>query len=1333
MTGDAALDGRLTDRQLLTWLEERQAPGVPTNTMVAAFRIRPRDELDPARLEQAFASVVRRSDALRTVFEERRGGVRQRVRDDLEARLELVDCSRGPDPEAAWRRWFDGRRQRPFRLGERAFDSALVRLGRDEVVWYLGLHHLITDATSFALIYEATLATYVRGETPPLPAFAESLAHAARLRDSPRHAAATEFWGRRLSDPPEPVRFYGRLDPRLTARSRRRRILLGRDRLEALRAVASRGRGTLAGDQPLLAAFIALAMAWVHRMSGCRRIGVGTTLANRPSRRFRDTIGLLMEAPHLRAELAPGESFASLLDRVRLDLYQVLPHSRTAVSNPLRRRAFEVLVNLQTVRFPSRLGPTRTELGSGTVDFEAAAPVPAGHASAASAAEPVAISVHDFDDEGEPALDLDLKHDVFDRDGCDRAASHFERLLDACLAEPGRPLECVDLLSPSERRRVLVDFNEPGEAPEPDDARGRTVIDLFEEAARRAPRATAVVFGDRSLDYATLARRVEALGSRLRRLGLGPEERVAVRLERSIEMLVALLAIWKAGAAYVPLDPAQPPERCAQILEDAAPALLLTSRALQPPLQTGPELRVVDLGELCSAIEAEGARAGADLDRLPADRLAYVIFTSGSTGRPKGVEITHGSLLGFLLAMRARPGLAAGDRVLALSTIAFDISMLELFLPLVVGATVDLVDTETRHDARRLRAKLERDPLTVVQATPATWRLLVEAGWRGSPDLRVLCGAETLEPALARQLLERAAEVWNVYGPTETTVWATAQRVLAAGGSIPIGRPIAGATAYVLGPDLVPLPIGVIGELYLGGTGVARGYRGRPDLTRERFVPDPFSSRPGARLYRTGDLASWSADGVLRFHGRTDRQVKVRGHRVEPGEIEAALGAVPGVRQVLVVARGEPGREELAAYWTGEAEAAALRQRARAALPDYMVPSGFMRLPAFPLTATGKIDHAALPDLVPEAEPDGTPPRDATEERIAAIWSEVLGRSPIPVDRDFFALGGTSIKVLETRARVEEAFGVELPLGPFFEAPATVAALAARLAAPARESLVLLERGRDEAPPVFLVHAADGALLPYANLARRLGGDRRVYGLQPQSAAGLPMVHTRVAEMAAHYVAAVREAQPRGPYVLGGLCAGAVIACEMARLLEADDEEVRLVLFDAADRAAPRRPHLYMRRRVDRLRETLAECNLRKLPLVLGRKLRGFTGFEWRRHRSRAQARLALAAIRLCHDRGLSPPGWVGEVPLTTLCTLALEGYRPSHQVREEILLFRATDGIGSNEPFSQVYADPLLGWESRSAKGVRCIDVPGGHQSMLQEPCVAVLAERLRACLRAA
>ena len=523
---------------------------------------------------------------------------------------------------------------------------------------------------------------------------------------------------------------------------------------------------------------------------------------------------------------------------------------------------------------------------------------------------------------------------------------------------------------------------------------------------------------------------------------------MGVCLDRSVDLPVALLAVWKAGGAYVPLDPSYPRERLAWMLEDSAAPVVITQEPLRdvlPPHRAW----VVSLDTDSPAIELESPEdPGVEAD--PAN-LAYVLYTSGSTGRPKGVQVPHGALANFLLSMRERPGLDGDDVLVAVTPISFDIAGLELYLPLLAGARVALASREDAQDGARLQRLLADSGATVMQATPATWRLLVEAGWKGDRRLKVLCGGEALPESLAGQLLERAGEVWNLYGPTETTVWSTVQPV-APGLAVTLGRPIANTQVYLLSRDGHPAPLGVPGELLIGGDGLARGYLGRPDLTAERFVPDPFRGG-GSRLYRTGDLARFRPDGSLEFLGRIDLQVKVRGYRIELGEIEAVLGRHPGVAQAVVVARaGREGDAVLAAYLVPSLEAGTVdvedaRAFARERLPEYMVPSAFMVLAALPLTPNGKVDRKALPAPERAASAAGyVPPSTPTEEIIAALWAEVLGVERVGARDNFFELGGHSILATRLMFRIAERLGVELPLRTLFQAP-TVADLAAAVAA----------------------------------------------------------------------------------------------------------------------------------------------------------------------------------------------------------------------------------------------------------------------------------------------
>jgi amino acid adenylation domain-containing protein len=494
-------------------------------------------------------------------------------------------------------------------------------------------------------------------------------------------------------------------------------------------------------------------------------------------------------------------------------------------------------------------------------------------------------------------------------------------------------------------------------------------------------------------------------------------------------MVVGLLGILKAGGAYVPLDPAYPEERLSFMLEDAEAPVLLTQRRLLEDLpEHAPEAICLDTGwEEIAKESGENPTGGAGVDNL-----AYVIYTSGSTGKPKGVQISHGALTNFLCSMRRRPGLTDEDVLLAVTTLSFDIAALEIFLPLTVGARVVMVSRETASDGNTLLERLTGSGATVMQATPATWRLLLEAGWEGGDRLKVLCGGEALPKQLADQVLQRSSSLWNMYGPTEATIWSTVHKVEPAtdtapdGGPVPIGRPIANTTVYVLDSHLRPVPVGVGGELHIGGEGLARGYLGRPELTAEKFIPDPFDGGPVARLYKTGDLARYRSDGSLEYLGRLDDQVKVRGFRIELGEIETVLDRHPAVRRAIVAAReGILGDKQLAAYVVPGSQPSGLLTELKGylqkKLPAHMVPSTFTLLDEVPLTPNGKVNRKALPtpDLSGfRAENAYVEPRTPVEEQLVEIWEEVLGVERVGVHDDFFELGGHSLLATRVLSRV---------------------------------------------------------------------------------------------------------------------------------------------------------------------------------------------------------------------------------------------------------------------------------------------------------------------------
>jgi amino acid adenylation domain-containing protein len=869
---------------------------------------------------------------------------------------------------------------------------------------------------------------------------------------------------------------------------------------------------------------------------------------------------------------------------------------------------------------------------------------------------------------------------------------------------------------------------------------------LFEAQVARDEPCVAVMCEGESVTYAELNARANRLARHLRDEGVGADQLVGLYLERSISMVVGLLAILKAGGAYVPLDPAYPADRISYMLEDAAPRAILTQDSLRKRLPAS-SATVVSLDGDFNAIRTHGSdNLSPEEVGLSPQHLAYVIYTSGSTGRPKGVMIEHASVVNFLHSMRKQPGIDSTDRLLAVTTIAFDIAALEIYLPLVSGATVVLTGGRASADADSLAALLEVHEISMMQATPATWRLMLHGGWQGRKGLKVLCGGEALTADLAARLIERAACVWNMYGPTETTIWSCAQKVTPRGGAQliePVGGPIANTHIYILDEQLRPVRAGEAGEIYIGGAGVARGYLRRPELTAERFLSDPFSAEPGARMYRTGDRGCRREDGAIDFLGRTDHQVKIRGYRIELGEIEAQLAHHSGVREAAALALEDgQGEKRLVAYVVPQSPSApptveALRAHLAEVLPEYMMPSVFVALERLPLTPNGKLDRSALPapDAGRRLRRRYEAPQGRTEEVLAGIWQTLLRVDRVGRSDNFFEIGGYSMLALDLRTRIQSELGTEISLSALIEAP-TVERLAQVIEGRAgRDSMSLIRQGRG-GPPVFLIHDGDGETLLYRNLALRLDPRHAVFGLNPFAAFGVPMAHTRIRDMAAYHIEKIRAVQPHSPYLLGGMCAGGVIAFEMALQLQSCGERVALVaLLDAADPEAALKPWRFAKERLDRvageLRRSQSKSVTRRAAALAGtlaRKLRNFLAYRigksWRDLRDATRMRILRAAL----DRGRKPPRLLGPLSATTIYLYAEREYRPVGQLADaDLVLFRATCGEGIDAPFIDFYADPLLGWSARSSRGVRAVDVPGGHTSMLQEPDVAVLARRMQ------
>jgi amino acid adenylation domain-containing protein len=1060
----------LTHNQQAMWLLDQLMPKGVSFNVSGAVRIF--GELDRPALRRAFETLMARHEVLRTTFHVVEGQPTQKVHEHLSLPISEVDASNWTEETLQFH--LEDYAFHSFDLeNDPAFRVVLFRRSEEETVTLIAVHHIITDFWSMTLLASEIMTFYAaekRGETPNLPSLQTTYTDFAHWRNDALSSADGEhhweYWRGQLAGE-LPILNLPADRPRRpiqTFRGETQHLHINAELTQKLKALSSANGATL--YMTLLAAFQTL----LHRYSGQTDILVGSAMAGRTHPDLAGLMGYFVNPVGMRADFTDDPSFNILLNQVRQTVLDALDHQE-----------YPPALLAQRLNITHR-DASRPPLFETTFIFEKA------HVEGIRDLNSVALGIpgarlmmEDLTLESMSLLrqpsqfDLTLmmaetgdslsaafiyNPDLFDSSTITRFAGHFQTLLDGITSTPDRPLSTLPLLTTPELT-LLEGLN----ATESDYPHDLCLHQLIEEQIARTPDAIAVVFHDQQWTYRELDKHADKIASILRKQGVKPETLVGLCVDRSPEMLAALLGIHKAGGAYVPLDPTFPHERLAFMLEDSSSPVLVTqsSLALLFPKYDGTVILLDKLDEKLSNTKKRTSRK-----KPSSDNLAYVLYTSGSTGRPKGVMISHRALVNFLLSMQKQPGLSADDTLLAVTTLSFDIAGLELYLPLITGAKVVIADRETAFDPNLLMQEMERVNATVMQATPATWRMLIEAGWQGKKDLRILCGGEALPSDLASQLLECGCELWNLYGPTETTIWSTLYHVEksklnGSTGSVSIGRPIANTQIHILDAHGHPVPIGVSGELFIGGDGLARGYLNRPELTEERFIPHLVALSgaiaktkrgEGATLYKTGDLSRWLPNGNIEFLGRIDQQVKIRGFRIEIGEVESVLSQHPNVGQAVVVARREKSSEaSLVAYVVSasgvkEADAGQLQEFLRAKLPEYMIPSAFVTLASFPMTPNGKVDRKALPALSNDqlaVKAEYVAPRTAEEEAIAKICAEALKVQRVGVHDNFFDLGGNSLVATRLVFQLQEHFQVKLPLVRLFESP-TVAGLAAAIA-----------------------------------------------------------------------------------------------------------------------------------------------------------------------------------------------------------------------------------------------------------------------------------------------
>ncbi|QDI72567.1 non-ribosomal peptide synthetase [Streptomyces calvus] len=1328
------------------WFMDRLAPGGAVYNVPLVIGLS--GPLDAALLADCLTALARRHEVLRTTFAEGEDGPLQIVRPAPAVRLEVRDVTADEAERAA-----ADEAARPFDLTTGPLLRALLlRTGPAEHLLVVTFHHTVCDGWSLGVFCRELGTLYqahVLGLASPLPDLAIQYADYAVWQRERLESASLDghlaHWRERLADAPALLTLPTDRPRPAVATHRGAEVPLSVSETAAskLRDLARAGRCT---------PFMLLLAAWqvtLARWSGQSDVCVGSPVAGRDRPELEPLIGYFANTVVLRARPAADMTFRGLLDRTRRTVLADLAHQdvpferlveelrpdRDLGHHPLFQAAF-VLQNAEPARL--HLPGLRCTVGE---------------PAARTAKFDLTLALEDTGDGGFTGV-LEYATDLFDAGTAASLAESFLLLLEHAVTEPDTALSDLRLVAEDHRADPVAPHPRARTGAPAGPAGPATLTGLFERQAARTPDATAVVAGTDRLSYAELDRRANRLARRLLRSGAGPDRLVALALPRSTELIVAILGVLKAGAAYLPVDPTAPAERVRHIMTDAAPSCVLTTAEtaarlfpdgtttvlLTDPAAPAPDDHTVtDRAAPATTTGAPppGDHALTDAERGAAqhpDHLAYVIYTSGSTGRPKGVAVAHRQVVRLLTAAAEDFGFGADDTWSLFHSCAFDFSVWEIWGPLAHGGTLAVVPARVTRSPREFLGFLLTHRVTVLNQTPSAFReLTAEVMARPEPPhlaLRtVVLGGEALAvddlaPWFDR-FGDRCPDMVNMYGITETTVHVTHRRIRRADVDGPVRSPVGHALAdlrlHLLDAHGRPVPRGAAGELHVGGPGVARGYLHRPALTAERFVPDPFGP-PGARLYRSGDLCRWRADGELEYLGRGDQQVKIRGFRIEPGEIEAALAEHPRVSRAAVLARTDPAGDPcLVGYVVPTAEeppdAVSLRAHLGALLPSYMVPGAYVVVPALPLTGNGKLDRAALPapTAAQRAAAAYEPPRGDSERLLAEMWSEVLG---VPVERigaddDFFDLGGHSFAALRLIGRMESTWDVTVPTATVFSAP-TLRALAAwldeRPPAPAPSPLVPL-RATGELPPLFLVHPVGGHVLCYASLAAALPPGRPVHALVARGMREGERPAARIEDMAADYLDAIAEAGHDGPLLLGGWSLGGVVAFEMARQAALRDGRTPPVVL--IDSHAPGRygPAGAARNEAELIADFAA---------------------DWERSTGTRLAVPAATTAQECRTRlldGARTAGLLdaedGPAHLARLLDLyganraALERYRPDGPHHGRLLVLSAA-GTGTD-------GDADRGWRHWTTGPVDVRPVPGDHYSLLREPNLTRIAAELR------
>ncbi|QAT47165.1 nonribosomal peptide synthetase DhbF [Bacillus subtilis] len=1037
----------LTGAQTGIWFAQQLDPDNPIYNTAEYIEIN--GPINIALFEEALRHVIKEAESLHVRFGENMDGPWQMINPSPDVQLHVIDVSSEPDPEKTALNWMKADLTKPVDLGyDPLFNEALFIAGPDRFFWYQRIHHIAIDGFGFSLIAQRVASTYtalIKGQTAKGRSFGSLqaiLEEDTDYRGSEQYEKDRQFWLDCFADAPEVVSLADRA-PRTSNSFLRHTAYLPPSDVNALKEAARYFSGSWHE------VMIAVSAVYVHRMTGSEDVVLGLPMMGRIGSASLNVPAMVMNLLPLRLTVSSSMSFSELIQQISREIRSIRRHHKY--------RHEELRRDLKLIGENHRLFGPQINLMPFDYGLDFAGVLGTTHNLSAGPVDDLSINVYDRTDGSGLRIDVDANPEVYSESDIKLHQRRILQLLQTASAGEDMLIGQMELLLPEEKEKVISKWNETAKSE-----KLVSLQDMFEKQAVLTPERIALMCDDIQVNYRKLNEEANRLARLLIEKGIGPEQFVALALPRSPEMVASMLGVLKTGAAYLPLDPEFPADRISYMLEDAKPSCIITTEEIAASLPDDlavPELVLdqVVTQEIIKRYSPENPDVSVSLDHP-----AYIIYTSGSTGRPKGVVVTQKSLSNFLLSMQEAFSLGEEDRLLAVTTVAFDISALELYLPLISGAQIVIAKKETIREPQALAQMIENFDITIMQATPTLWHALVTSEPEKLRGLRVLVGGEALPSGLLQALQDLHCSVTNLYGPTETTIWSAAA-FLEEGlqGVPPIGKPIWNTQVYVLDNGLQPVPPGVVGELYIAGTGLARGYFHRPDLTAERFVADPYGP-PGTRMYRTGDQARWRADGSLDYIGRADHQIKIRGFRIELGEIDAVLANHPHIEQAAVVVReDQPGDKRLAAYVVADSaiDTAELRRYMGASLPDYMVPAAFVEMDELPLTPNGKLDRKALPAPDFSTSVSDRAPRTPQEEILCDLFAEVLGLARVGIDDSFFELGGHSLLAARLMSRIREVMGAELGIAKLFDEP-TVAGLAAHLdlAQSARPALQRAER-----------------------------------------------------------------------------------------------------------------------------------------------------------------------------------------------------------------------------------------------------------------------------------